>query len=119
MKFTHIGVKVMDMATSIKFYESVLGAKVVEVHENSASHLVFLEIAGTVVELIYKPENEVRQLGPIEHIAFKVDDLEAEVSRLEALGIEHTAPRVVATGEIVFFDGPNNERFEFVGIIRM
>ena len=119
MKFTHIGVKVMDMAASIKFYEDVLGAKVTETHESPAAHLVFLEIAGTVVELIYKPDNEVRTMGPIEHIAFKVDDLEAEIARLESMGIAHTVPRVVATGEIVFFDGPNNEKFEFVGAIRM
>lgn len=115
MKFGHIGIKVLDIESSLAFYTEVLTAKVIKDYVYPSSRLVFLEIGGTIVELIAKADNEPRSLGPIEHIAFKVDDFEAELKRLESLGIEYTEPRVVGSAKIVFFKGPNNERFEFVG----
>jgi lactoylglutathione lyase len=53
----------------------------------------------------------------IEHIAFKVDDLNEEIRLLNDLGIPYTKPREVGTAKIVFFDGPDNEKFEFVAKI--
>jgi len=118
MKFGHIGIKVLELEKTMSFYVEVLGAKVIKDYVYPASHLVFLEIGGTIVELISKPENELRVVGPIEHIAFKVDSLQDEMKRLDSLGIEYTPPRVVGSGEILFFDGPNNERFEFVAKLK-
>lgn len=117
MTFGHIGIKVLDIEASIKFYETVLDAKVTEDYTYPSSRLVFMEIGGTIVELIAKPENTDRVMGPIEHIAFKVESLPSQIKKLESLGIAYTEPRIVGTGEIIFIDGPNNERFEFVGKI--
>ncbi len=114
MKFGHIGIKVIDLEKTMTFYLEVLGAKVIKEYAYPASHLVFLEVGGTIIELIMKPDNAPREVGPIEHIAFKVDSLQAEMKRLDSLGVVYTPPRVVGTGQILFFDGPNNERFEFV-----
>jgi lactoylglutathione lyase len=91
-----------------------LEAKVLKDYVYPQSRLVFLEVGGTIVELIGKADNEPRGLGPIEHIAFKVDNLGEKLVRLEELGIAYTEPRQVGTAEVVFFEGPNNERFEFV-----
>jgi len=118
MKFGHIGIKVLDVEKSIAFYEAVLEAKVIKDYVYPNSRLVFMEVGGTVVELISKPENEERPLGPIEHIAFKIDDLEAQMEKLKALNIDYTPPRVVGSAEIIFIDGPNNERFEFVARVK-
>lgn len=114
MKFGHIGIKVLDIEKTLTFYQTILDAKIIKDYHYPDSRLVFMEIGGTIVELIAKPINEERTLGPIEHIAFKVESLEEAMNLLEKNGIEHTEPRVVGTGKIIFFDGPNNERFEFV-----
>jgi catechol 2,3-dioxygenase-like lactoylglutathione lyase family enzyme len=114
MKFGHIGIKVIDIERSIKFYEGVLEAKILKDYVYPESRLVFMEIGGTIVELIAKSSNEPRLPGPIEHIAFKVESLDEKMEMLDAMGIAYSEPRVVGSAKIIFFDGPNNEKFEFV-----
>lgn len=114
MKFGHIGIKVSDMERSLAFYEKVLSANILKDYEYPESRLVFLDVGGTIIELIAKDENKERTPGPIEHIAFKVDSLTDKMALLKTLGIEHSQPRVVGTAQIIFFNGPDNERFEFV-----
>lgn len=118
MKFGHIGIKVTDMEKSVKFYTKILECKVIKDYEYPTSRLVFLDAHGTIIELIHKRENEVRSTGPVEHIAFKVDDLEEKIQQLKDFGItEISEPRIVGKARIVFFDGPDNERFEYVARI--
>lgn len=114
MKFGHIGIKVIDIEQSIKFYEDVLEAKVIKDYVYPESRLTFMEIGGTIVELIGKSNNESRIPGPIEHIAFKVDSLDEKMKMLDSMEIAYSEPRVVGNAKIIFFDGPNNEKFEFV-----
>lgn len=114
MTFGHIGIKVLDIDASIAFYTEILEAKILKDYHYPESRLVFLEVGGTIIELIFKTENAKRPLGPIEHIAFKVDSLKDKMHVLDEKGIAYTAPRTVGSAEIIFFSGPNNERFEFV-----
>lgn len=115
MKFGHIGIKVLDIEASKKFYSEVLECKIIKDYKYPNANLVFLDAHGTIIELIHKEENEARTIGPIEHIAFKVDSLDEKMAQLEAQGIKILGePRVVGKARIVFFDGPNGERFEFV-----
>jgi len=115
MKFGHIGIKVLDMEKSKKFYTEVLECKIIKDYKYPTSNLVFLDANGTIIELIYKESNEARNLGPIEHIAFKVEDLDRKIKDLKDYGIEIDGePRIVGTARIAFFEGPNFERFEFV-----
>ncbi|MEN6487583.1 MAG: VOC family protein [Smithella sp.] len=114
MKFGHIGIKVLDMEKSLKFYESALSAKVLKDYHYPECRLVFLEVGGTIIELVGMKTNSKSKAGPIEHIAFKVDDLNEKIQLLNDLGIPYTKPREVGTARIVFFDGPDNEKFEFV-----
>lgn len=114
MKFGHIGIKVLDIERTLAFYTEILEANILKDYQYPESRLVFLEVGGTIVELISKAENKERPLGPIEHIAFKVDSLKDKMALLDDKGIAFTAPRTVGSAEIIFFEGPNNERFEFV-----
>ncbi len=114
MKFGHIGVKVLNIEESIKFYSQVLDAKIIKDYQYPSSRLVFLDVGGTIIELIHKEDNEKRDLGPIEHIAFKVESLKERIEMLKNLNINFTEPRTVGSAEIIFIEGPNNERFEFV-----
>lgn len=114
MTFAHIGIKVTQMAESLKFYTEVLDCSIIKEDKFPTSHLVFLNAHGTTLELIFKEENTERQIGPIEHIAFKVESLEAEIALLERRGISVTEPRIVGNNRISFFDGPDHERIEFM-----
>lgn len=118
MKFGHIGIKVLDIDKSITFYTEILEGKIIKDYQYPDSRLVFMEVGGTIIELIAKKENEMRPLGPIEHIAFKVDSLEDKMHLLKSHGVPFTEPRVVGSAVIIFFEGPNNERFEFVSRVQ-
>ena len=67
-----------------------------------------------MVELIYTTKNERRTLGPVDHIAFYVDNLTAKVQELKSFGIElDGAIREVSGGKMAFFFGPDGERLEY------
>lgn len=113
MKFGHIGIKVLDMDKSLNFYKNILEAKVLKDYSYPESRIVFLEVGGTIIELIGKDKNTERAMGPIEHIAFKVDSLEDKMELLKKNGIEFSDVKIVGSAKLIFFLGPDNERFEF------
>jgi lactoylglutathione lyase len=114
MKFGHVCIDVPDMEKSLSFYQSVLSATIIKAYFYTECRLVFLDVGGTIIELAGMKANSRKTPGPIDNIAFKVDDLEEKMQLLIDLGIPHTKPQVVGTAKIIFFNGPNNERFEFV-----
>lgn len=115
MKFGHIGVEALNLKESIEFYKNVLSARVVKDYVYPDMRLVFLEAGGTIFELVEKPGIVERtNVGPLDHIAFKVDSLEDEIKMLEKHNIKYTTPRIVGNARITFFNGPNHESFEFV-----
>ncbi len=115
MEFGHIGIRVINIEASMKFYVELLGCKILKDYSYPEMRIVFLEAHGTVVELIYKASNKSRGYGPVEHIAFKVESLDREIDKLKNFGITDISdPKIVGKGRLIFFDGPNNERIEFV-----
>jgi lactoylglutathione lyase len=114
MEFGHIGIKVTDIEKSIKFYTEVFGFEIVKDYSYPGARIIFLKGNGTVIELIFKEEYKERSYGPVDHIAFKVENLEDKMKELKALGIEYSEKKVVGNAELIFFEGPDNERFEYV-----
>lgn len=119
MKFGHIGIKVMDMEKSIDFYQNVLGCKVTKDTFNGPTRLVFLDAHGVEIELIYKEENEDRTYGSVEHLAFDVEDLDEKLALIKKYDVDNISDYVYFENKkIIFFDGPNKERFEFAMIVK-
>jgi len=115
MKFGHIGIKVTDIEKSKAFYTMVLGCTILKDYKYTNSNLIFLDAHGTIIELIYKKENTDRSIGPIDHIAFKVDSLDDKINELKSFDIEIIGdPIVVGSARIAFFNGPDGEKFEYV-----
>jgi methylmalonyl-CoA/ethylmalonyl-CoA epimerase len=92
----HIGVVVKDIDSSLKVYTEALGLKLstVEVNEPYKVKIAFIPVGETLVELIQPTaegtmiSNFLMEKGEgIHHIAFKVDDLEADLAKLKAMGI--------------------------------
>lgn len=114
MNFNHIGIKITNIAESEHFYGDILGFKLLRKQITPQSTLIFFDAYGITVELIFKPEHSPKPAGPVEHLAFTVDSLKDEIDRLSPWGIDFSEKKVVGQHQIVFFNGPNNERFELM-----
>lgn len=120
MKLDHVGVVVNDTDTSLEFYTKVLGAKLVDSHQDERVRLSFLEIGGQIIELVqYLGQINPRDKGPVDHIAFRVGDLESALDKIRAVGapLLLPEPRRIGNKKIMFFGGPDGERLEFVQVI--
>lgn len=115
----HIGIKVQDMAASLKFYTEVLGFEKTGEQMFGTSHLAFLNIGTCLIELIQGAQYEERTAGQVDHIALEVKGIEELVARLKAQGVHFlseeavTAPTLLDGVKNIFFVGPDGERFEF------
>ncbi|SHJ82739.1 VOC family protein [Paramaledivibacter caminithermalis] len=116
--FGHIGIPVVDLEESKKFYTEILECKIVKEYDYPEMTLVFLDGGGTYIELIYKKNQErvkSENPSPIDHLAFKVPNLDSLIKKLNQNNIEILRePKIVGKARILFFRGPNNEKFEFV-----
>ena len=118
-KFEHIGVMVKNMDESIRFYTEVIGMKLDRrVALNEKVELAFLTFPGqesVELELIGRFDDSLSADGIVNHIAFTVDDIDAEVERLKKAGVRmiDEAPRTILDGvKIAFFYGPSGEKLE-------
>lgn len=117
MQFGHIGIKVRDLEKSLDFYQQVLSCKVIKEYLYPDMQLVFLDAHGTIIELIHKKERPAPQSGSIEHIAFKVESLDEKIALLNERGITYSPPKTVGKARIIYIEGPDQEKFEFVEMI--
>lgn len=114
----HIAVIASDYARSLKFYTEVLGLKQAGEHyraeRRSYKSELTLPTGEYVVELFSFPQPPPRPSHPeacgLRHLAFAVDDIEAEVARLTAAGAECEPIRIDEfTGRrFTFLPDPDN-----------
>lgn len=118
-KVDHIGIAVKSLDEALKFYEDVLGIKCVstEVVEEQKVKVAFLPVGDTEVELLESTEEngpiakfiEKRGEG-IQHIAYKVDDIEKAIEEFKERGIRliDEKPRYGAGGAKIAFLHPKS-----------
>lgn len=95
----HIGVAVRNIEDSIRFYENVLGATLIDQYSSNASgvesEIAIMEVDGARTELLAPTNNVtspiarfIKQKGKgVHHIAYRVDDLDAALDELSLKGI--------------------------------
>lgn len=116
----HIGIVVKNMDKSLDFYTTVLGCVLAESYRDERVHLAFIKAGQQTIELIQYQEDsvKVRGAGIVDHIAFAVTDIEAEMAKLQQHNVPllFEQPRESCGGKIkiLFFTGPDGERLEFV-----
>jgi lactoylglutathione lyase len=120
VKIEHVGIMVNDMDESLAFYQNILGLELRNREWlNDTVELAFLffpEQPSVEVELVYggRVENE----GIVNHLAFTVENIEAELVRFKEAGVKlvDEEPRSILNGtvKIAFFQGPNGEKLELV-----
>ena len=103
-RFDHLAIVVDDLQKAVDFYTGFLDfTKVSEVEDKPAGlHVVFVKRDPLTIELIKASDGRKEGLN---HIAFAVDNLDAELARVEKRGLEITSPkRVNPKGwELAFF----------------
>lgn len=115
MRFELVGINVSNLEKSKDFYTRVLGCKITAERVVNDNTLVFMDAHGTVLELLYNPTNQDGGRGPINHIAFRVADLDQEIADLNSKGISLTYPPLaIENGRIAFFKGPDGENIEYI-----
>lgn len=118
-KIDHIGIAVKDLESSKAFYENVLGLKVTaeEVVEEQKVKVAFIPTGDSEVELLESttPDGPIARFiekkgEGIQHIAFRVDNLEEKLAQLKAAGIRliDEKPRYGAGGAKIAFLHPKS-----------
>lgn len=119
----HIGVFVKDMKTSQDFYKEVLGFECYSESDiptdDGITSVAFLRCGTCEIELVKLPVYEKRTDGPVDHIAFAVDDLDCMKKCLEKKGIEYETDEPIELSMVldngvkyIFFRGPDGEHLE-------
>nr|WP_165859413.1 methylmalonyl-CoA epimerase [Desulfofundulus salinum] len=118
-KIDHIGIAVKDLAKAIEFYEGLLGLKVTgtEVVEEQKVKVAFLPTGDSEVELLESttPDGPIARFiekngEGIQHIAFRVENLEQALEELKAKGVRliDEKPRLGAGGARIAFLHPKS-----------
>ena len=118
-KIEHLGIAVESIEESLKIYESLWGTKCYKI-ESVASEFVrtaFLQVGESKIELLEatNPDSAIGKFlakkgKGIHHIAFDVENIEAEIKRLTSEGFEliHSSPKEGADNKLIAFLHPKS-----------
>lgn len=118
-KIEHIGIAVKDITASNALYEKLLGTKPYKMEEVLSQGVTtsFFRVGPNKIELLEASTKEspiakfIEKKGEgVHHIAFAVDDIEAEMARLKNEGfvLLNEAPRKGADNKLIAFVHPKS-----------
>ena len=123
-RLSHLGLKVRDLPRALEFYERVLGFRTVLDQRGGVlpGHETVLGAIGeTLVELIH--DDPVVADAPVDPdgvgwscACFIVDDVDAEVEALRALGVEVIGPIAFPAARTAFFRDPDQNLLELIDV---
>lgn len=116
-KVSHVAIAVPDIEQAAKFYTEKLGLNLVGREDIAGSKVTvgFIPVGETRIELVQpdSPDSPITRFletrGPgLQHICFEVDDVAAELKRLDAAGVKliDKVPHPGAHGTMVGFIHP-------------
>ena len=117
MKIEHLGIAVKELTTSIPLFEQLLNTPCykTETVDSEGVNTAFFQTGDSKIELLEatKADSPISKFidkkgEGIHHIAFEVENIEAEMKRLSALGFEllNTTPKNGADNKLVCFLHP-------------
>lgn len=118
-KIEHIGIAVKDLEAANRTYRAVLGAEhyKTEIVESEGVSTSFFRIGESKIELLAATREDspvarfIKKRGEgIHHMAFAVDDIEAEIERLKGEGFRllNEQPKPGADNKLVAFMHPKD-----------
>lgn len=117
IRIEHIGIAVNDLKASIELYEQLLNTPCykTEAVESEFVETAFFKVGDSKIELLEasNPDSAIAKFiakkgQGIHHIAYEVENIHAEMKRLEALGFEllNKEPKRGADNKLVCFLHP-------------
>lgn len=117
VRIEHIGIAVQDLKASIELYEQLLNTPCYKTEAVESEHVetAFFKVGASKIELLVAsdPESPIAKFiakkgQGIHHIAYEVENIQAEMKRLEALGFEllNSEPKKGADNKLVCFLHP-------------
>lgn len=116
-KVGHIGLKVKDLEKTTEFYQEILHCELIKSYNDDNLKMVLVKCGDVTLEFIQEAKAiETRENCVIEHIAFKVEDIESMIIKLKDKGVECISKDVEAFEEVklFFFRGPDGEMLELI-----
>jgi len=116
-KISHIGIAIDNLDEARAFFSENFALPVLEQESFGELLFSFIPVEGTDIELLQSttPEGQIAKFiskkgQGIHHIAFEVDDIQAELDRLEGKGVRliNEKPYVNAHGDLVAFLHPKS-----------
>ncbi len=114
-KIEHLGIAVKSIEATLPIYETLFSAEFYkeEIVESEGVRTAFIRVGESKIELVEATNEDSpiakflsKSKGGFHHVAFEVDDLDAELERLAAEGFQliHQSPK----------DGADNKRIAFL-----
>lgn len=92
-RLDHIGYRVSNIEEAITAYQTLFGSAIVKRSTtNTGVPMVFITMGGTQLEFL---ENSPEPGQHLDHIAYEVDDIEAEMAALKARGAQLSSQQPV------------------------
>lgn len=118
-ELNHFGIFVQDLEEALHFFRDGFGFEVVfkALNEKTDTDIVYLQVAGGMIELLAPRTPSANQKFGVDHIAFLSNDLDADYERLVGMGAgELERPRVAGTGEgrLAYVTDPNGASVELI-----
>lgn len=118
-ELNHAGIVIKNLEKSLRFYQDVLGAKIVAQNfiPSNQTDVTYVQIAGGMIELLHRRQPAPGEVFGITHIGFMADDLDADYHALVESGCEGAVPPKVAgtgIGRLAFLLDPNGARVELL-----
>ncbi|MEI6101318.1 MAG: VOC family protein [Eubacteriales bacterium] len=124
----HIGLFVRDLEVSKEFYCGKLDFEVI--HENQIEDkdgiikIAFVSAGDCTIEIVQFPKTPEKSDGPVDHIAFRVEDIEKTKENLKARGIQFETDEIAFAKHFftkgdkwLMFRGPDGEHLEINEIL--
>lgn len=119
IKIEHLGIAVAQLSESIPLFEQLLNTPCYKTEEVASEgvNTAFFQTGESKIELLEATREDspiakfiARKGTGIHHIAFEVDNIEAEMKRLAALGFEllQEAPKRGADNKLICFLHPKS-----------
>jgi methylmalonyl-CoA/ethylmalonyl-CoA epimerase len=114
-RIEHVGIAVKDLDESVKIYTALLGKEAYKYEEVKSESVktAFFQVGESKIELLQAtdPSSAIakyleKNKNGFHHVAFEVEDIEEEISRLVSEGFQmiHNEPK----------DGADNKRIAFL-----
>ncbi len=119
LKIEHLGIAVKQLELSVPVFEQLLNTPCYkkETVESEGVATAFFRLADSKVELLEatRPDSPIARFidkkgEGVHHVAFEVEDIEAEMKRLSALGFEllNEKPKKGADNKLICFLHPGS-----------